>query len=202
MRSGAVTLMITGVQWAKVGNIHVVHQLHRGLPPVCSPAGGGFNYTNSSSLAAGQHTGTQLLRVRWRSRRHAATNVLPHRNKHVSCRFHTSPLAGGEETRSWQGGECWGSEMALTSSWCLADAPLEGQHWNGEDSHSQQQVGFSFIRWESHAGQHRDREEEEEEDMQACSSDHLQSTSRMALTVRVSSFASWVSVAAVHGLFL
>lgn len=34
------------------------------------------------------------------------------------------------------------------------------------------------------------------------SRDHLQSTSRMALTVLVSSFASWASVAAVQGLFL
>lgn len=43
---------------------------------------------------------------------------------------------------------------------------------------------------------------EEEEGERAASRDHLQSTSRMDLTVLMSSFASWASVAAVQGFFL
>lgn len=45
--------------------------------------------------------------------------------------------------RSCQGGECsdwWVTSQSLAAFVFLQLGPLEGQHWNGEDSHSQRQV--------------------------------------------------------------
>lgn len=90
-------------------------------------------------------------------------------------------LTGTEEMRSCQEGECsdWWvtvdfplTSQSLAASVFLQLGPLEGQHWNGEDSHSQRQVGRISLVSASSGGSRMqgstDTEEEEEEDMQTC----------------------------------
>ena len=85
-------------------------------------------------------------------------------------------LAGTEEMRSCQGRECSGSRLAvdfLLTSQSLADfvllrsGRLEGQHCNGDDSYSQQQVGrISLVSSGESRMQGGTDNREEEDDMQ------------------------------------
>lgn len=164
--------MLQWDQWAKLGNIHVVHQFLQNLfPRGEQPAGfltvPGWNCGSQQPFgrrsAADTDRFMQVLQFSW--------------------------WAGGEET-----GRSREEELRCS----VGVRPVPGGLWSSRRS-ALKRGGESLTASSRESGMQEEEEEEEDEEERAS---HLQSTSRTALTDRVSSLASWASEAAVHRLFL
>lgn len=132
-----------------------------------------------------------------------------------ACRVQS--LLAGAEVELGSGEDGAGPPVGIsdiTEPFVRHHSPLVGASrrsalkWGGQLTTAGLRGGSDSVQWEPHAGQQRNRERRTQRMRRPSCVEglergvHLQSTSRMARTILVSSLASWASVAEDHRPFL